>query len=60
MKPKHKPKFVVLTYYDIAIGEFKNKRDLDNFKKQYKSKISPIIKIISGPDIKNTIYLPLF
>jgi hypothetical protein len=59
MKPKHKPKFIALTTYNIAIGEFKNKRDLNNWIKRYKG-YPPIIKIITGTDIENLVYLPIF
>jgi len=59
MKAKYKPKFIVLTHHSISIGEFKNKRDLNNFTRQYRDTSRPIIKVLSGP-LKKEIYLPIF
>ena len=60
MKPKHKPKFVALTNYDIALGEFNNKRELNNWLSSYGDSFRPVKKILSGKQIKQSIYLPLF
>lgn len=60
MKPKHKPKYIVLTDFYISMGEFKTKRDLINWIKQYKDKNRPIRKILTGNVINTETYLPIF
>lgn len=60
MKTKHRPKFVVLTSHDIAIGEFKSKRELNNFLDSYKCIQRPVVRILSGTEINAFVYLPLF
>ena len=60
MKTKQSPKFVILTTNDISIGEFKNKRELNCWLKVYKDDFRPVLKILSGAEIKNSTYHQYF
>jgi len=60
MKCKNRPKFVVLTHSNISIGEFKTKRHLHEWSREYQDKNRPIVRILSGPEIDKTVYLPIF
>lgn len=60
MKPKKNPKFVALTYWGIAIGEFKTSNQLKTWLKNYDNKNAPIKRILSGKKVKEANYLPFF